>query len=137
MHSCVVPKDTCLKTKLTKEIEINIPIISAAMDTVTETELAIALAREGGVGIIHRSMSIEQQADQVRQVKKFEQGIIRDPVTIYPNATLQELLELKNRYAIAGVPVVEHGVLVGIVTNRDTVFEKDLSKKVWHSRPRL
>ena len=130
MHSYVVPNDTCLKTKLTKEIEINIPIISAAMDTVTETELAIALAREGGVGIIHRSMSIEQQADQVRQVKKFEQGIIRDPVTIYPNATLQELLELKNRYAIAGVPVVEHGVLVGIVTNRDTVFEKDLSKKV-------
>ena len=83
MHSCVVPKDTCLKTKLTKEIEINIPIISAAMDTVTEAELAIALAHEGGIGIIHRSMSIEQQAAQVRQVKKFEQGIIRDPITIF------------------------------------------------------
>ncbi len=122
-HSTVLPKEVGLKTKLTRGIELNIPIVSAAMDTVTEARLAIALAQEGGLGIIHKNMTIEQQAEQVRMVKKFESGVIKDPFTVGPNATIREVLELTRARDISGVPVVDGNELVGIVTNRDLRFE--------------
>ncbi|NKB46705.1 MAG: IMP dehydrogenase [Legionellales bacterium] len=122
-HSKVLPKDVCLTSKLTRDIHLNIPLVSAAMDTVTEARLAIALAQEGGMGIIHKNMSIEQQAQQVRQVKKFESGVVRDPVTVAPHVTVRELLELTGSKNFSGVPVVEGKQLVGIVTSRDLRFE--------------
>lgn len=129
-YSEVLPKDVSLKTRLTRNIELNIPLISAAMDTVTEAPLAIAMAQEGGIGIIHKNMSVEAQAREVRKVKKFEAGIVRDPITIDANATVSELLALTAEHNISGVPVLDGDDLVGIVTSRDVRFEKNLSAKV-------
>lgn len=126
----VTAKDVSLKTKLTRDIELNIPLISAAMDTVTEARLAVALAQEGGVGIIHKSMSIEQQAAEVRAVKKFEAGVVKDPITIDSNATIEELIALTKRNQISGVPVLDNGDLVGIVTGRDVRFEPNMNASV-------
>ncbi len=122
-HSQVLPKDVSLATQLTRDIRLNIPLLSAAMDTVTEARLAIALAQEGGIGIVHKNMTSEQQAQQVRAVKKFESGVIKDPITVGPNTSIREVLALTRAHNISGVPVVEGGHLVGIVTNRDTRFE--------------
>ncbi len=122
-HSVVLPKDVNLVTRLTRDIQLNIPLISAAMDTVTESRLAITMAQEGGIGIVHKNMSIEQQAAQVRLVKKFESGVIKDPITVSPATTIRQVLEITRQHDISGVPVVEGEQLVGIVTNRDTRFE--------------
>jgi IMP dehydrogenase len=129
-YSDVTAKDVCIKTQLTRNITLNIPLVSAAMDTVTEARLAIALAQEGGIGIIHKSMSIEDQARQVRLVKKFEAGVVKDPITIDAHATISELISLTKRHAISGVPVLDKGDLVGIVTGRDVRFETNLSATV-------
>lgn len=129
-YSEVVATDVSLKTLLTREIELNIPLVSAAMDTVTEASLAIAIAQEGGIGIVHKSMTIEEQAAQVRKVKKFESGVVKDPITIQQDATLGELLELTRKNGISGVPVLKGTDLVGIVTRRDTRFESNLDKRV-------
>jgi IMP dehydrogenase len=128
--SAITAKDVSLSTQLTRSIRLNIPLIAAAMDTVTESRLAIALAQEGGIGIIHKSMSIEQQAQEVRAVKKFEAGVVRDPITIEANATIRELVQLTQRNNISGVPVLENGNLVGIVTGRDVRFETNLEASV-------
>ncbi len=122
-HSSVMPRDVSLKTRLTRDIELNLPLISAAMDTVTEARLAIAMAQEGGIGIVHKNMTSEQQADQVRRVKKYESGVIKDPITVAPDTSIREVLELTRKHGISGVPVVEGDKLVGIITNRDTRFE--------------
>ena len=122
-HSALVPKDVPLVTRLTNEIQLNIPLVSAAMDTVTESRLAIAMAQEGGIGIIHKNMTIEQQANEVRLVKKYESGVIKDPITVSPDTSIREVLQLTRQHTISGVPVVEGEQLVGIVTNRDTRFE--------------
>ena len=129
-YSEVLPRDVDVQTRLTTGISLNIPIISAAMDTVTEAQTAISLAREGGMGIIHRNMSIKSQVQEVDQVKKSESGMIVDPLTIDPERPIHEVLALMERYRISGVPVVKDEHLVGIVTNRDLRFETDLSKKV-------
>jgi IMP dehydrogenase len=129
-HSTLTPAQADLSTKLTENIVLNIPLLSSAMDTVTEARLAIALAQEGGIGIIHKNLSIEQQAHEVRQVKKYESGIIRDPITISPQTTVRELLQLIENNHISGVPVVENKKLVGIVTNRDIRFENKLDAPV-------
>lgn len=129
-HSTVLPKDVNLTTNLTRKIRLNIPLLSAAMDTVTEARLAIAMAQEGGIGIIHKNMPIQQQADEIRKVKKFESGIVKDPITVNPNITVKELLELTRSNKISGVPVVEGEQLVGIVTSRDLRFETNLDKKI-------
>lgn len=130
-HSTVLPNTANLSTKLTKEISLNIPMLSAAMDTVTETKLAISLAQEGGIGFIHKNMTIERQADRVRKVKKFESGIVSEPVTVLPNLTLAELAEMVKKNGFAGYPVVDgENNLIGIITGRDTRFVKDLSKTV-------
>ena len=130
-HSTVLPNTANLSTQLTKEIRLNIPMLSAAMDTVTETKLAISLAQEGGIGFIHKNMTIERQADRVRKVKKFESGIVSEPVTVSPDLTLAELAELVNKNGFAGYPVVDgENNLIGIITGRDTRFVKDLSKTV-------
>ncbi len=122
-YSNVLPRDVNLATKLTRDITINIPLLSAAMDTVTEGRLAIAMAQEGGLGILHKNMTIEQQADEVRKVKKFESGVVRDPITVSPNTTIGEVVELTRTHNISGVPVVDGVDLVGIVTSRDLRFE--------------
>ncbi|WP_105899316.1 IMP dehydrogenase [Haemophilus influenzae] len=130
-HSTVLPNTANLSTKLTKEIRLNIPMLSAAMDTVTETKLAISLAQEGGIGFIHKNMTIERQADRVRKVKKFESGIVSEPVTVLPNLMLAELAEMVKKNGFAGYPVVdEENNLIGIITGRDTRFVKDSSKTV-------
>ncbi len=129
-YSEVVATDVSLKSLLTREIELNIPLVSAAMDTVTEARLAIAMAQEGGIGIIHKSMSIAEQAEQVRKVKKFESGVVKDPITIQQSATLGQLIELTTSHGISGVPVLNGDDLVGIVTRRDLRFESDHSKRV-------
>jgi IMP dehydrogenase len=127
-YSEVLPKDTNTRTKLTKNIEINIPLISAAMDTVTEHEMAIAIAQEGGIGIIHKNMSIEQQADQVRRVKRSESGMISDPITLNIHAVVGDALKIMREYKVGGIPVIdEHEILKGIVTNRDLRFQTDMS----------
>jgi IMP dehydrogenase len=123
-YSDVLPSEVSLGTRLTRDISLNIPIMSSAMDTVTEARLAIALAQEGGIGIVHKNMTIEQQAREVRAVKKYESGIIRDPITIRPERTVAELIELTLEHKISGVPVVDGRDLVGIVTGRDVRFEK-------------
>lgn len=128
--SDVLPKDVDVGTKLTRNIKLNIPIVSAAMDTVTEARLAISVAREGGLGIIHRAMSAEKQALEVDKVKKSESGMISDPITIAPDALISEALRLMERYRISGVPVTIKGKLVGILTNRDMRFETNFRKKV-------
>ncbi len=122
-HSEVVPADTDTRTCLTRDIALNIPIVSAAMDTVTESHLAIALAQQGGIGIMHRNMSIERQAEEVDRVKRSESGMIVDPITIGPDEPISAALTLMSRYRISGVPVTKNGVLVGILTNRDLRFE--------------
>ena len=130
-HSTVLPNTANLSTKLTKEISLNIPMLSAAMDTVTETKLAISLAQEGGIGFIHKNMTIERQADRVRKVKKFESGIVSEPVTVSPDLTLAALAEMVKKNGFAGYPVVDgENNLIGIITGRDTRFVKDLSKTV-------
>jgi len=129
-HSTVLPRDVSLQTRLTREIQLNIPLVSAAMDTVTEGRLAIALAQEGGMGIIHKNMTAEQQALQVRLVKKFESGVIKDPITVTPDTSIREVLELTRSLNISGVPVVEGEQLVGIVTSRDLRFETRLDNPV-------
>ena len=129
-YSDVTPKDVSLKTQLTRGIQLNIPLISAAMDTVTEARLAIAIAQEGGIGIIHKSMSIEQQALEVRAVKKFEAGVVKDPITIDSKATIRDLHALTRKNNISGVPVLDNGDLVGIVTGRDVRFESNLDAQV-------
>ncbi|CAN1559574.1 COG2070 Dioxygenases related to 2-nitropropane dioxygenase [Spirosomataceae bacterium] len=127
-YSEVLPKDTNTRTKLTKNIEINIPLISAAMDTVTEHEMAIAIAQEGGIGIIHKNMSIEQQADQVRRVKRSESGMISDPITLNIQAVVGDALKIMREYKVGGIPVIdENEILKGIVTNRDLRFQTDMS----------
>jgi IMP dehydrogenase len=122
-YSNVLPRDVNLTTKLTRDININIPLLSAAMDTVTESRLAIAMAQEGGLGILHKNMTIKEQADEVRKVKKFESGVVRDPITVGPKTTIGEVVELTRANKISGVPVVEGHDLVGIVTSRDLRFE--------------
>jgi len=122
-YSDVLPREADLRSRLTREIELNIPLLSAAMDTVTEARLAIALAQEGGIGIIHKNMTSADQALQVRSVKKFESGVIRDPITTTPDTTIGEVLALTRSQGFSGVPVVDNGRLVGIVTSRDLRFE--------------
>lgn len=129
-YSEVTPKDVSLKTQLTRGIALNIPLVSSAMDTVTESRLAIAIAQEGGIGIIHKSMPIEQQAQQVRAVKKYEAGMVKDPITIEASATISDLLQVTKSNNISGVPVLENGDLVGIVTGRDVRFESNLDAPV-------
>jgi IMP dehydrogenase len=130
-YSEVLPRETDTSTFLTRKIQLNIPLVSSAMDTVTETELAISMALEGGIGIIHKNMSIAQQAEQVRKVKRSQSGMILDPITVNENATLGEVNKIMSEFRIGGIPVVNSmGKLVGIVTNRDMRFEKDFSKKV-------
>lgn len=129
-QSSVLPKDVGLKTKLTRDIELNIPLLSAAMDTVTEARLAIALAEQGGFGIIHKNLTVEQQAAEVRRVKKFESGIIKEPITVSPSTTIAEVLALTKGNGISGVPVVEGEDLVGIVTSRDLRFEHRMDAPV-------
>ena len=129
-ESAVLPKDIDVKTKLSRNISLNIPIVSAAMDTVTESEAAIALARQGGLGFIHKNMSAEKQALEVEKVKKSESGMILDPITIDPDRKIFEVLSIMEKYRISGVPVVKKGNLVGIITNRDLRFEASLDKKV-------
>ena len=128
--SQVVATDVCLKSKLTRGIELNIPLLSAAMDTVTEANLAIALAQDGGIGIVHKSMSIEAQARQVLKVKRFESGVVKDPITIQQTATISELNELTRAHGISGVPVLDGDDLVGIVTRRDVRFESETARLV-------
>jgi IMP dehydrogenase len=129
-RSEVLPKETDISTQLTRNISINIPIISAAMDTVTEADLAIAMAREGGIGIIHRAMSPDKQRSEVDKVKKSESGMILDPITIPPDAPIAEAMALMEKYKISGVPVTEKQKLIGIITNRDLRFETQFNKKV-------
>lgn len=124
-YSEVLPNQVSLKTRITRDIELNIPLVSAAMDTVTEARLAIAMAQEGGLGIIHKNMTIEEQAAEVRKVKKFESGVVKDPITVTSKTTIRELNELTRQYHFSGMPVVDDGELVGIVTSRDVRFEKN------------
>jgi IMP dehydrogenase len=129
-HSAILPRDVSLATKLTRSIKLNIPLLSAAMDTVTESRLAINMAQEGGIGIIHKNMSIERQAYEVRCVKKYESGVIKEPFTVSPTATIRDVMELTRSKRISGVPVVEGDDLVGIVTSRDLRFETRLDEPV-------
>jgi len=129
-HSTVMPKEVDLSTQLTRGIRLNLPLISAAMDTVTEHRMAIAMAQEGGIGIIHKNMTIDEQARQVRLVKKYESGVIIDPITVPPDTSIREVLELTRSYQISGVPVVDGEDLVGIVTHRDLRFENRLDAPV-------
>ncbi len=129
-HSDVLPNEVSLKTRLTRNIELNVPLLSSAMDTVTEHRLAITMAQEGGIGILHKSMPVDDQARQVRAVKKYESGVVKDPITISPNATVRELINLTDAHNISGVPVVEGQQVVGIVTSRDTRFITDYDQSV-------
>jgi IMP dehydrogenase len=131
-HSIILPKDVSLATQLTRNITLNLPIVSAAMDTVTEARLAIAMAQLGGIGILHKNMSLQQQAAQVAKVKNFEAGVIREPFTVGPETTIGEVLKLTRARNISGVPVVDGGQLVGIVTGRDMRFETKLDDPVRH-----
>ena len=129
-HSEVLPKEVSLTSKLTNKITLNTPIISAAMDTVTEGKLAIAIAQEGGMGVIHKNMSIESQAMEVRKVKRFESGIIRDPISIDPSATIKDVFDLQAQHGISAMPVVSNDTLVGLITSRDVLFESRLDELV-------
>ena len=130
-YSEILPKEVSLKTRFSKNIMLNLPFISAAMDTVTEYKLAISIAREGGIGVIHKNMSIDEQAKQVSSVKRAENGMINSPVTIFPNMTVNDALVLMSDFKIGGIPVVdENNILIGIVTNRDLRFERDLKKPI-------
>ncbi|MDB5728909.1 MAG: guaB [Noviherbaspirillum sp.] len=129
-HSDVLPKDTSLKTRLTRNITLNIPLLSAAMDTVTEARLAIAMAQEGGIGIIHKNMLAKDQAREVAKVKRFESGVVRDPITIPPTMKIRDVIALSSQHGISGFPVVEGKQVVGIITNRDLRFEEELDAEV-------
>ena len=129
-HSAVLPRDVTLATRLTRDITLNTPLVSAAMDTVTEAGLAIAIAQEGGIGIVHKNMPPKAQALEVSKAKRFESGVVKDPITIPPSMTVAEVLNLTRQYRISGLPVVENGRVVGIVTNRDLRFETNLSQSV-------
>lgn len=129
-HSELLPRDVSLATRLTREIHLNIPLVSAAMDTVTDARLAIAIAQEGGIGIVHKNMTVEQQAKEVRRVKKFESGVIKEPITVSPDISVREVMELTRAKKISGVPIVERDELVGIVTSRDLRFETRLDEPV-------
>lgn len=129
-HSNVLPKEVSLATQLTKKIQLNIPLLSAAMDTVTESRLAIALAQLGGMGIVHKNMSVEHQASRVSRVKRFESGVVIDPVTIHPQMSVADVIALTKKHKISGLPVLDNNTVVGIVTNRDLRFETNLSQPV-------
>ena len=129
-HSTVLPKSVSLASQLTASIALNIPLMSSAMDTVTEARLAIAMAQEGGIGVIHKSMTVEQQAREVRLVKKFESGVVKDPITISATATIGELIALIKENNISGMPVLDGDNLVGIVTSRDVRFEANYALPV-------
>ena len=129
-HSSILPKEVDLTSKLTNKITLNTPIMSAAMDTVTEGKLAIAIAQEGGMGIIHKNMSVISQAKEVRKVKRFESGIIRDPISIEPNATIKDVFDLQSQHGISALPVVSKNILVGLITSRDVLFETRLDELV-------
>lgn len=129
-HSTILPRDVSLKTRLTRKIDLNIPLVSAAMDTVTEARLAIAIAQEGGIGIVHKNLTPRQQAAEVLKVKRYESGVLRDPMTVAPNVSVKALLELTRQHKVSGFPVVEKGKVVGMVTNRDYRFETDLELPV-------
>jgi IMP dehydrogenase len=129
-HSVILPRDVSLKTRLTRKISLNMPLVSAAMDTVTEARLAIALAQEGGIGIVHKNFSAKGQATEVAKVKRFESGILKDPVTVPPSMSVREVLALTRQHKISGVPVIDDKRVVGIVTNRDLRFETNLDQPV-------
>ena len=129
-HSRVLPREVSLKTRLTRKLELNIPLVSAAMDTVTEARLGIAMAQEGGIGIIHKNLTPQAQAVEVAKVKRFESGVLRDPMTVSPEMTVREVMALQQQYKISGFPVVKSGKVVGIVTNRDLRFEAELDQPV-------
>jgi IMP dehydrogenase len=129
-HSTILPKDVSLKTQLTENISLNLPLVSAAMDTVTESNLAIALAEQGGLGVIHKNMSPELQAEHVSKVKRFESGVVNDPITINPNMSVEEVMQITQKHKISGLPVLSEGKIVGIVTNRDLRFEENLNQPV-------
>ncbi|GAB3551131.1 IMP dehydrogenase [Noviherbaspirillum agri] len=129
-HSDILPKDTSLKTRLTRNITLNIPLLSAAMDTVTEARLAIAMAQEGGIGIIHKNLKPKDQAREVAKVKRFESGVVRDPITIPPTMRIRDVMALSAQHGISGFPVVEGKTVVGIITNRDLRFEEELDAEV-------
>ncbi|MCX7153261.1 MAG: IMP dehydrogenase, partial [Proteobacteria bacterium] len=129
-HSTILPRDVSLKTRLTRKISLNIPLVSAAMDTVTESRLAIAIAQEGGIGIVHKNLTAKQQAAEVLKVKRFESGLLKDPMTVSPDITVRQLLALTQQHKVSGFPVVERGQVVGMVTNRDSRFETDLDAPV-------
>jgi IMP dehydrogenase len=128
--SAVLPRDTSLKTRLTRDIELNIPLVSAAMDTVTEARLAIAMAQEGGIGIVHKNMAPKEQAREVSRVKRYESGVLRDPITIPPHMKIRDVIALTVQHGISGFPVVEGRKVVGIITNRDLRFEEELEAQV-------
>src|SRR3954452_1890351 len=130
-HSRILPRDASLRTRLTRQLELNMPILSAAMDTVTEARLAIAIAQEGGIGIVHKNLTAEQQAAEVAKVKRFESGVLRDPMTIHPEMSVRQVMELQRTHKISGFPVLKNGgKVVGIVTNRDLRFETNLDQPV-------
>jgi len=129
-HSRVLPRDVSLKTRLTRKLDLNIPIVSAAMDTVTEARLAIAMAQEGGIGIVHKNLTPKQQAAEVAKVKRFESGVLRDPMTIGPDVSVRDVIAMQQQHKISGFPVLDKGKVVGIVTNRDLRFETKLDQPV-------
>ena len=122
-YSQVLPKDTSLATRFSRTIQLNLPLVSAAMDTVTEARLAIAMAQEGGIGIIHKNLTATEQAAQVAKVKRYESGVLRDPVVIPPDTTVRQVMKLSDELGVSGFPVVDAGKVVGIVTGRDLRFE--------------
>jgi IMP dehydrogenase len=129
-HSTVLPREVSLATQLTRSIQLNLPLLSAAMDTVTESRLAIALAQEGGIGIVHKNMTPQAQADEVAKVKRFESGVVKEPITVSPAMSVREVLGITRKHRISGLPVIEGGRVVGIVTNRDLRFETNLDQPV-------
>src|SRR5687767_15170011 len=128
--SKVLPRDTSLATSLSRNIRLNVPLVSAAMDTVTESRLAIALAQEGGIGIVHKNMSPRQQAAEVARVKRYESGVLRDPITVTPDQTVRQVIGLSKQHGVSGFPVLQGKTVVGIVTNRDVRFETRLDAPV-------
>ena len=129
-HSSVLPRDVSLRTQFSRKISLNTPLVSAAMDTVTEARLAIAVAEEGGIGVIHKNLSVKQQAAEVAKVKRYESGVLRDPMTVRPDITVGQLMELTRQHRVSGFPVVDKGRVVGVVTNRDYRFETNLGLPV-------
>src|SRR5688500_12939571 len=129
-HSRVLPREVSLKTRFSRNLELNVPLVSAAMDTVTEARLAIAMAQEGGIGIVHKNLTAQAQAAEVAKVKRFESGVLRDPMTVTPEMSVREVMALQREHKISGFPVVKGGKVVGIVTNRDLRFETQLDQPV-------